>query len=64
MKELKPYIVGFKKNDIIKDKIYLSNSIVHSNDYCSIIIITYNKYIFSANNGVQKTQTRKGDIFS
>lgn len=52
MKRLKQYIVEFEENSTIKDKIYLSDYIVYSNNCYLIIVIIYNKYIFFANNRI------------
>lgn len=54
MEELKLYIVEFEENSVMKKKIYLFNYIVYNLNYCLIILITYNKCIFSINNGIQK----------
>lgn len=50
--KFKPDIVNFKKNDIIKSKIYLANCAIKKNKWQSDIIITDNKYIFSINNRI------------
>lgn len=63
MKEFKPYLVKFDENDKIKNKIYLPNCIVSGEDCQPIIIITYYKYIFFANNNIYKTWPRIRDIF-
>lgn len=54
MKELKPYIVKFDENNIMKPKTYPPNYIVGDNYWQSIFVITYNIYIFSTNNSIQK----------
>lgn len=48
------YLVEFKKDKLIKTKNYLDNYIVKKDVYYFIIVITYNKYIFFANNRIQK----------
>lgn len=54
IKKLKPYMIEFKENSAINNKIYPFDYIVYNNDYCPIIIITHNKYIFSANDEIWK----------
>lgn len=54
MEELKPYIVEFYNNGIIKPKVYPYDYVVGNKICKSIIIITHDEYIFFANNGVQK----------
>lgn len=54
IEELKLYIIEFKKNGAIKNNIYLSNYVVYDNDYHQIIMIIYNKCLFSANDTIQK----------
>ena len=55
IEKLKRFIIEFKENDIIKVKIYLSNCKVGGLNQCPIVVITYNKCIFSKNNRIQKT---------
>lgn len=50
--ELKAYIIEFNKDGAIKAKDYLVDYAVGGEERRSIIIITYNKCIFSANDGV------------
>ena len=45
-------MVEFNENGVIKPKVYPSNCIVNSEEYWSIIMITYDEWIFSVNNGV------------
>lgn len=52
MEELKPYMVEFKENSAMKDKIYPADYAVHGNNCRSIIIITRNECTFSANNRI------------
>lgn len=54
IKELKPYLVEFNKNNIIKDKIYPPDWAVRGKDCQLIIIITHNICIFLANDGIYK----------
>lgn len=53
MEELKSYVVEFEENSIMKPKTYLFDYAVLGGDKDqSIIVIIYDEYIFSANNGV------------
>lgn len=52
MKELKPYMIEFEKNGAMKEKIYLFDYAVHSSNCRPIIVITHDKYTFSANNDI------------
>lgn len=52
--KLKSYKEGFDKNGAMKSKIYLVNCIVEEINWQLVIIITYNKCIFSVNNKLQK----------
>lgn len=52
IKEFKPYIIDFEENGTMESKIYLSNWVVDGNNWRSIIIITYDKYISLANNKI------------
>ncbi len=54
MKELKPYIVEFDEDGVIKPKVYPLDCAIGGNDWQSIIVITHNKCTFSANDGIQK----------
>lgn len=46
MKELEPYLVEFKIDDIIKIKNYLLDYIIKSGNCQPIIVIMHNKYTF------------------
>lgn len=48
MKELKPFLVKFNKDNIMKSKVYLPNCIIKGRNFWSIMIITYDEYIFFA----------------
>lgn len=50
--KLKLYIVEFEENSVIKNKIYLSDYIIHNNNYCLIIVTTHDEYIFSVNDRI------------
>lgn len=63
MEDLKPYMVEFEENGVIKLKIYPSNCAVGDEDHWLIIIITYNECTFSANNRIWRVWTRVRDIF-
>ena len=52
MEKLKPYILEFKENGVMKLKIYLSNCAIKGNDWWPIIVITHDECIFSANDGI------------
>ena len=52
IEKLKSYIVEFDKNGAIKLKTYPLNYAVGGNYWQPIIIITYNKYTFFANDGI------------
>lgn len=52
IKELKPYIIKFEDNDAIKPKVYLAHWIIEENNWQSIIIITYDKCTFFANDRI------------
>lgn len=52
MKDLNPYMVEFEENKIIKTKVYLNNYIVEDQKWRPIIVITYDKYTFFANNSI------------
>lgn len=52
MKKLNLYIVKFEEVSIIKPKVYSFNGKIGRNKQQLIIIITYNKYMFFANNRI------------
>lgn len=54
MKELKSYIIEFDKNNAMKPKVYFLDCVVRGNKQQPIIVITHNKYIFSANDRIRK----------
>lgn len=45
-------MIKFEENNIIKKKIYLFDCIVHGCNYCLIVVITYDKCIFSTKNNI------------
>lgn len=51
-KKHKPYIIELKKRYLIKNKVYLLDYKVWMNNYYSIIVINYNKYIFYTNDDI------------
>lgn len=63
IEQLKPYMVEFDKNKAMKPKVSTSNCAVGDNNWRPIIVITNDECTFFANNGIQKTGTRKSDIF-
>lgn len=52
MKDLKLYMLNFKKYKTIKTKVYLDNYIIKIQNWGSIKIIIYDIYIFFANNSI------------
>lgn len=52
IEDFQPYIVEFDKNSTTKSKKYLLNCIIGRHNWQSVIIITYNKYTFLANNNI------------
>lgn len=54
IEELKPYLVEFNKDDIIKEKDYSVNFIVNSYNIRPVIIITHDEYTFFPNNKIWK----------
>ena len=63
MKELKPYLVEFEEDGIMKVKNYPSDCKVGGNEHRPIIVITYNQSTFSSNDSIRKAWTRIGDTF-
>lgn len=63
IEELKPYMAEFNENGAMKAKNYPVDCAVGGEKRRPIIIITYDEYTFSANDGVQKAWTWEGDIF-
>lgn len=54
IEDLKPYIVEFEENGVMKPKIYSSDCAVGGEDCRPINVITYDEYTFSANDGIQR----------
>lgn len=52
MKELKPYMIEFKEDSVMKNKIYLSNCGVRGENQQSVILITNDKCTFFANDNI------------
>ena len=52
MKDLELYLVEFKKDGSMKTKNYPDNCVIGANIRQPIIVITYNEYTFSANDGI------------
>lgn len=63
MEELKPYMVEFDENDVMKPKVYSSDCAVRGENRRPIIVITHDECTFSANDGVQKAWTQIEDAF-
>lgn len=59
MKVLLPYFIKFKKNGTILPKKYLKDYVVRGSDGQLIIMIIYDKSIFSTNNSYQKFERLK-----
>lgn len=57
IEKLKVWIFEFNKDDTMKLKVYFLNCIIESKKQWSIIMIINNKYIFFANDSMQKVWT-------
>lgn len=60
---MEPYLVEFNEDSIIKDKVYSSGYKVNNSEHQPIIVIIYNEYTFSANDGIRKAWTQIGETF-
>lgn len=58
IKNLELYLIGFEKNRLRKNKNYINNYLFKNNICWFIIVITYNHYIFFANNKFKKHKSR------
>lgn len=54
MDKLNSFWIKFNEDDTMKSKVYFFNYIIRGKNFWPIIIITYDKYIFLANNKIQK----------
>lgn len=63
MEELKPYLVEFKKDGTMKEKIYPSDCAVDGEERRPVIVITHDECTFSANNRIRKAWTSVGNTF-
>ena len=63
MEDLKPYLVKFYENGIMKDKTYPPDCAIRDEDCRPVIIITYDEYTFLANDSICKAWIRVGDTF-
>lgn len=63
IKECKPYLVEFNKNDTIKNKIYLLDCPIRGKNCQLITIIIHDKCIFLVNDNIYKTWTKVGNTF-
>lgn len=63
IKNLKPYMIEFEKDRIIKTKVYPDDCIIKSQNWHPVIIITHDKCIFLVNNIVRQVWTKKKDIY-
>lgn len=57
IKELKSYVVEFNKDGSMKPNVYPLDFAVKDKNQRSIMVITYDKYIFSTNDDLQKAWT-------
>ena len=57
MKELKPYLVEFEENGIMKAKNYPLDCKVKSKKRWPIIVITYDECIFLSNDAISIAET-------
>lgn len=55
IEKLKPYIVEFDKNGVMKAWKYSVNCVIGDHEHQTIIIITHDNCIFFVNDGIQKT---------
>lgn len=51
-KDLKPYLVEFKEKGLMKTKKYPDDYAIEEDKYCLVIVITHDKCIFFANDGI------------
>ena len=63
MEELKFYMVEFNEDDTMKDKEYPLDCAVSGEIRQTIIVITHDECMFSANDGICKAWTRVEDTF-
>lgn len=54
IEELKSYIIKFDKVGVMKPKVYSPDCVMKEDNQPFVILITYDKYIFLANNEVYK----------
>lgn len=63
IEELKPYIVEFDEDGVIKPKVCPFDCAIEGNNQQLLIVITHNKYTFFTNDRIQKVWARKSDTF-
>lgn len=63
MEDLKPYIVEFDEDGIIKAKVYLDDYVVKDQNWWPVIAIIYNQYTISANNNIQQIWNKKENTY-
>lgn len=63
MEELKPYMVEFEESGAMKPKVYPIDCVVGGEDRRPVIVITHDECTFSANDGIRKAWTMKGDTY-
>lgn len=49
-------IIKIKRNKKKKNKIYSFDHVTHGNNCCSIVFITYNKFLFFINDRISNTE--------
>lgn len=54
IEKLKPFLIEFNEDSTMRSKMYFSNCIVRNEDSQPIIMITYDKFKFLANNKIHK----------
>lgn len=52
MEDLKPYMVEFEEDGTMKPKVYPDDCVVEGLNQRLVIVITYDEYTFTANDGV------------
>lgn len=57
MEELKPYMVEFNQDGVIKPKVYPFDCVVGGENCRPVVVITHDECTFSANDGVQRAWT-------
>ena len=63
MKQLEPYLVEFNEDGTMKAKEYPFDCAIRGANRQPVIIITHDESTFSANDGIRRAWTRKGNSF-